>query len=283
MTEEQTPRLDLEAYLARIGLGHGAGLTPTLETLQALHVAHRTHIPFENLDILMGRPIALDLASLTKKLVHDRRGGYCFEHNLLFLAALEQLGFRAHLRLGRVRFGATQIRPRSHTVLAVAIGTRTFLADVGFGGPSSLGPIALADGAELVEGTTTYRLRREDGAWVFTVFEANAAPVDLYAFTEEAQYLCDLEVANHYTSTYPSSFFRQMLIAQAARPGGRTVLRGTDLEVHENGTVRKSKVESPEALFDVLAREFGLAFAPPARSALQKSWQALQQRRCDPT
>lgn len=267
MPDQETPRFDLEAYLARIGLAHEPGLSPTIETLQALHVAHRTHIPFENLDVLLGRPIALDLPSLTKKLVRDKRGGYCFEQNLLFLAALTELGFHARLRLGRVRWGAAQIRPRTHTVLAVAFDDRTWLADVGFGGPSARGPIRLAEGAEVVEEFTTYRIRREreEGAWVCTAYQKDAAPLDLYAFTEEAQYPVDLEVANHYTSTYPTSFFRQLLIAQIATPEGRIALRDTDLEFHEAGSVRKAKVETPEALLDVLAREFGLALPPGTR------------------
>lgn len=86
-----TEGLDLEAYRARIG--HTGGLEPTIETLTALHRAHVLSIPFENLDILLGRPIRVDLASVQAKLVGDRRGGYCFEHNLLFAANLEHLGF----------------------------------------------------------------------------------------------------------------------------------------------------------------------------------------------
>src|SRR5207344_183669 len=83
--------VDLDAYLARVGY-HGP-VEPRLEVLDALHLAHATTIPFENLDILLGRPIRLDLPSLQGKLVRDRRDGYCFEHNMLFAAALADVGF----------------------------------------------------------------------------------------------------------------------------------------------------------------------------------------------
>ena len=66
---------------------------PAGSALAGLHLAHATHIPFENLDVLLGRPIRLDLASLLAKLVAGGRGGYCFEHNLLFASVLQTLGF----------------------------------------------------------------------------------------------------------------------------------------------------------------------------------------------
>lgn len=109
--------LDLQAYLRRIG--YQGAVEPTRRVLEALHLAHATHIPFENLDILLGRPIALDLASLQSKLVARRRGGYCFEHNLLFAAVLREFGFEPTLLAARVRFRTTAVLPRTHMLLLV--------------------------------------------------------------------------------------------------------------------------------------------------------------------
>ena len=86
MTAAPAGTFDLDAYLRRID--YRGAREPTLPALQALHLAHATHIPFENLDILLGRSIRLDLASLQAKLVAGGRGGYCFEQNTLFTAAL---------------------------------------------------------------------------------------------------------------------------------------------------------------------------------------------------
>ena len=77
--------LDLDAYLERIG--YRGPVEPTRGVLDELHLGHVTRIPFENLDILLGLPIRLDLESLQRKLVQGRRGGYCFEHNTVFAAA----------------------------------------------------------------------------------------------------------------------------------------------------------------------------------------------------
>src|SRR5438552_14153171 len=99
---ENLARFDLDAYLRRIE--YGGELRPSAGALQALHAAHATHIPFENLDILLGRPILIDVGSVQNKLVTLRRGGYCFEQNLLFATAVEALGFAVTKLAARVRF-----------------------------------------------------------------------------------------------------------------------------------------------------------------------------------
>src|SRR5262249_54590872 len=135
------PPFDLDAYLRRIG--YAGERRPTAAVLQQLHLAHATHIPFENLDILLGRPIRLDLEGLQAKLVRGQRGGYCFEHNTLFAAALEQIGFRL-TRLGaRVRFRVTRLLPRVHMALKVDVEGEAWLADVGFGGEGLLLPVPM--------------------------------------------------------------------------------------------------------------------------------------------
>ena len=133
--------IDFKAYAARIN--YKGDFAPTLDTLRAVHLAHATHIPFENLDILLGRPIRLDIESITAKLIHGRRGGYCFEQNALFAAVLEAAGFGVKRLAARVRMGAAEVRPRSHMLLCVEAEGERWLADVGFGGEGLLLPVAL--------------------------------------------------------------------------------------------------------------------------------------------
>src|SRR2546422_1681671 len=126
MNVESDVTIDLDAYFTRIGY---AGVRrPTMETLRALHLAHATHISFENLDVLLGRPILLDLESLQAKLVRGRRGGYCFEQNALFAAVLERLGFTVTRLAARVRMGVTRVLPRTHMALAVEVDGGSWLA-----------------------------------------------------------------------------------------------------------------------------------------------------------
>jgi N-hydroxyarylamine O-acetyltransferase len=254
--------LDLDAYLARIGAR--APLAPSLEGLTVLHRAHCAAVPFENLDVLLGRPIALDLPALEAKLVRGRRGGYCFEQNTLFKAVLETLGYRVTSLAARVRVGATGIRPRTHMLLRVDLPEGPFVADVGFGGDGLVHPIPLAEGSETWVGRNGHRLRRECDLWVL---QGNAGGdwADLHAFTLEPHYPVDFEMGSHFTSTHPRSAFVLNLVVQRSWPERRVILRNRDLVVREDGTSTGTTIRDPEHLLEVLANVFGLTFPPGTR------------------
>lgn len=256
MTEET--RFDLEAYLRRIGFV--GDRVATLETLRLLQLAHLDAIPFENVDVLLHRPIRLDLDSLQAKLVGSRRGGYCFEHNTLFAVVLRRMGFAVATLEARVRPpGATHVLPRTHMTLRVDVCGAAFLADVGFGGDGPLEPVPL-DGAVSEQGTDAYRLLSEGRLWTLQM-RRGISWNDLYAFTLDEALPVDFEVANHYTSTWPGSPFTKTLTAQRSRPGERRVLR------HRTYTVRRGVVESVSEVTDadligLLADQFGIHLPP---------------------
>jgi N-hydroxyarylamine O-acetyltransferase len=263
-----TPELDVDRYLRRIGMaGHPALRTPSLASLTALHEAHVASIPFENLDVLLGRPVRLDLASVEAKLVAARRGGYCFEHNTLFMAVLENLGFEVTSLAARVRMGAAGLRPRTHMLLRVDLPDRQFLADVGFGGDGPLRPIPLDAAGEVQVGATSCRLRREGDLWVL---QGNMGGdwTDLYAFNLERHFPADYEMANHYTSTHPQSRFVRNLIVQRSQRDRRIVLLNRDLMVRAPGSATTaSTLKDPEELLQALETHFGLSFPPGTRFA----------------
>jgi len=217
-------RLDLEAYFARIGFpGPGA---PDVGTLEALCLRHAGAIPFENLDPLAGRAVDLELGALEAKLVKGGRGGYCFEHNLLFGAVLERLGLGVELREARVLRGVAegQVLPRTHGVLEVEAGGRGWLVDVGFGAEGLLGPVPL-DGTPVHRHGETWRLR-EDGR---LQADLGQGWVDLYELQPARVFAADWRMANHFTATHPDSRFRKTLTVQVAVPGARRALRGLTL------------------------------------------------------
>ena len=253
--------LDLDAYLARVG--YEGRVEPTREVLDAIHLAHATTIPFENLDILLGRPIRLDLASLQDKLVRDRRGGYCFEHNTLFAAVLEAVGFGV-TRLGaRVRFGARSVTARTHMALLVEADGQDRLADVGFGGGGVLRSMPIEPGPELDQFGWRFRLVDDDEIRVLQTHRPNGW-LDLYAFTFEPQYPIDAEMANHFTSTHPSSPFTRTLTAQLSGPERSLILRGRKL-IEETPTGETSSEVREDDLLQVLAERFMLSFPPGTR------------------
>lgn len=250
-------KLDLDAYLARIGVR--GPLAPTLDTLAALHRAHCATIPFENLDILLGRPIALDVAAVEAKLVAARRGGYCFEHNTLFQAALEALGFRVGALAARVRAGTADLRPRTHMLLRVDLPQGAFVADVGFGADGLVQPVPLAQDHETWVESVGHRLRREADVWVL---QGNLGGEwsALYAFTLEPHHAVDFVMANHFTSTYPGSPFVLNLTAQRARAERRVALRNRELVVRERGLATVTTLRDAAHRSEVLEAEFGLVF-----------------------
>jgi N-hydroxyarylamine O-acetyltransferase len=247
--------LDLDAYLARVG--YSGPRRADADTLRALHEAHVAAVPFENLDILLGRTISLGLPALEKKLVQDRRGGYCFEQNTLFRAALEAIGFTVTSLAARVRGGGL-LRPRTHMLLRVELAEGPMLADVGFGGDGLVHPLPFQAGPATWTEGAGYRLRREGKLWVLQGSYGEWA--DLYAFTLEPQYPVDFEMANHFTSTWPRSPFVQSLTAQRSWPGRRLILRNRDFAVREGGALRNEPVRDPDHLLELLERHFGLAF-----------------------
>lgn len=203
--EWEIGRLDLDAYLRRIG--HDGDTAPTAQTLAALHRAHLAAIPFENLDVVLGRGIAVDLESVQAKLVERRRGGYCYEHGVLFAAVLERLGFEVERMLARVG-GEELERPRAptHMTLRVATGGERWLADVGFGS-GLLRPLPFDEGGPHAQGGWTFALE-STGPRSWALRELRGGEwVTRYGFDEQRLHAADVVMANHFTSTFERSPF----------------------------------------------------------------------------
>jgi len=247
--------LDLEAYLARIGLSGQPGLAD-------VHRAHVTSIPFENLDPRRGIPVSLKPENLERKLVQQRRGGYCFEQNLLLKAALEAIGFRVEPMLARVRAGAPRgsQRPRTHLVLRVIGEDGDWHADAGFGRGTLLEPIPFGPGGPyeqsgwrfqvVQEGPELVLRGAEDGAWV-----------DLYAFVPEPVPEIDIETSNWFTCTHPRSPFVTGLIVSTQRPDGtRVTLSDWDGLSFKEETPAGASVRAldPGEVSELIATRFGL-------------------------
>ncbi len=246
---------DLNAYFNRIG--YAGARVPTADVLRAIHLAHATHVPFENIDVLRELPIRLDLESLQRKLVTDRRGGYCFEQNMLLAAALEAIGFRLKRLLARVKFRSQHTLPLTHMALDVEADGRHWLCDVGFGGHGLLEPIPFQEGSA-TQGIWDYHLKQADSRWWVLQAPLEEGMVDLYTLTREPYELIDFEPPNYYVWNYPTSIFRQHLIAQ--RPGldERHILVGRDYTVITAAGATSRAIESDPELLAILVERFGL-------------------------
>jgi N-hydroxyarylamine O-acetyltransferase len=255
--------IDLAAYFERIGFSGPARPAPTLDTLRALHLLHPQTIPFENLDVLIGRPVRLDLESVQRKLVESRRGGYCYEHNLLFRSVLQTLGFRVRSFAGRVLWGrdAPEMPARTHMLLLVDLDEGTFLTDVGFGGMTLSAPLALQTGLEQITPHGAFRLDDAGGEPPAYILQAlvNGAWTRVYRFDLDPQYDADYEMANYFVSAYPQSIFLHNLLAARLAPGKRFGLYNRRFSAHDEreGSDHR-ELESVADLRRVLENELGI-------------------------
>jgi N-hydroxyarylamine O-acetyltransferase len=249
---------DLDAYLDRIGLAGPLG--PTLETLHRITAAHVETIPFENLDVLLERPIHIGAEDLERKLVAERRGGYCFEQNGLLLEVLNQLGFDVRPLSARVRYQRPRdfTPPRTHVFLRVELDGTSWLADVGVGGNSMTGAIRLHEDGEQATSHEPRRILREGGLF-YNQVRFGEEWHDVYEFTLEEMPAIDRELANWYTSAHPQSHFRdQLIVARALPGGGRLSLLNRRRTERVDGVFTTRTVETPEELLDVLRTDFGI-------------------------
>ncbi len=246
-----TDAFDLDAYVRRIAY-HGPRAA-SLAVLTDLIACHSATIPFENIDVFLGRPIPIDAASVAAKLVDRGRGGYCFEQNTLLLAALTALGFRASPRLARVVRGMAPDAgtPRTHMVLSVDLADGIYLADVGFGNLTPTAPLSLARDDAQGTGHELFRVRSFGLEYLVQV-EIGDAWQTLYRVSPELPLPADLEVANWFTATNPVAPFVNNLIV--ARPGQaarhtlfntRVARRGMDgrSQIRALGSLEEYRVE----------------------------------------
>lgn len=256
--------LDLTAYFDRVNYRGPA--EPTLEVLQGLMTAHTQSIPFENLDPMMGVPVE-DLGSdaLLDKLVHRRRGGYCYEHNGLLGYVLGEVGYRVRRLAGRVVWMSAPDAPvpaQTHTALAVTFpGSHgSYLVDVGFGGQTLTSPIRFEIGN--VQQTTHEPYRLEDrGDGLVLQAELRGQWHSLYEFTTRTRPQIDLEMGSWYVSTNPASHFVTDLMATLVTDDARINLSGRHLAIHREGGTEKIVLEDAAAVVDALADRFGINIA----------------------
>jgi N-hydroxyarylamine O-acetyltransferase len=265
---------DLDLYLERIRLAE----RPQADAagLLALQRAHRLAIPFENLDVILGRGVGIDSDAVFAKLVTARRGGYCFEHNRLFLDALDALGFTARPLLARVWLGAEHVPPLTHAISLVTIAGQDWIADAGFGGSYSP-PMPLADGEEaLGPDGARFRLSRDPSyGWMLdrqgdpTTTDGRVSTADpelfagaQYSFELNTAYPADFALGNRWTSTAPGTRFTTLRLVSIVLPRGFASLNDRTYRRRNADNDMRAEITDPRVYRLRLSMMFGIDLTP---------------------
>jgi N-hydroxyarylamine O-acetyltransferase len=276
MQKQTTDAIDLDAYFQRIG--YIGERTPTLKTLQSIHQHHAEAIAFENLNSFLSQPVPLDLKSLQQKLIHEGRGGYCFEQNLLLRSVLIAVGFQVTNLAARVLWNLPEgtITPRSHMLLQVDIDGEKYIADVGFGGLTLTAPLSLAPDIEQSTPHEPFRLIATDHTYIMQAYIGQEWK-SLYRFELQEQQLPDYEVSNWYVSTHPNSLFVTTLIAARPDTDCRYTLRNNQLTTHYlDGRTERRVLSTVTELRTALEDVFRLKL--PALANLESALQQVVQQ-----
>jgi len=267
--------VDLDAYFARIG--YDGPRESTLETLRAITLKHPDAIPFENLDVLLGRGISIAPADIDAKLIGAGRGGYCYEQNGLLKRVLTALGFQVEGLMARVQWMQTEgapARPRSHMVLSVELDGETWLADSGFGGCVLTGPLRLFSNDIQDTPHGAFRIVDvEHGGVAERQVQANLSGkwAPLYQVAQGAWADIDYEQVNFYTYTHPSSHFTWSMTVGRTTPTARYALKNNRFTHRDvTGAVVEQRDLSVDALEATLRDVIGLPVEPDWKPVLEK-------------
>lgn len=242
-------------YLQRIK--YNGPLDLSQKTLESLHLAHLFAVPFENLDIHLNRPIVLDDERLFRKIVEDRRGGFCYELNSVFAQLLRSLGFNVTMLSGGVMSENGNFGPNfDHMTLMIEMKER-WLVDVGFGDSFRM-PVRLDERGEQKQGNDSYRIDSDGESLTYLRFLSGEWRPQ-YLFTLEPRELSDYEEMCRYHQTSPKSHFTRKRVCTLATPEGRITLSDRRLITTVGGERTERELTGEEEYQSVLRDHFGVA------------------------
>lgn len=258
LSDQEMASVDLAAYLKRVGLS--GALPPTQETLCAIISHHMASIPFEAIDVLLGRDISLDPKAIDDKMLYRQRGGYCFEHTSLLQRVLQTLGFSVENHLARVWVGRMPESPvpaATHASLKVVVDDALWLVDVGFGSFMPNAPLAWQPELSQQSAYGAYRLRKTMGGFMVESCHDHAWQA-LYEILDFPWEPIDYQVANYYVSCYPDSHFRSRLMVAVTTPEARYTLANNRLKIARVKGGIEERHLTVEEMIDTLGGRFGL-------------------------
>ena len=255
--EPMHDELPIGPYLARIG--YTGPVRPTVETLHALQSMHNESVPYENLDIMMGVPLSLEVPALYDKIVTRGRGGYCFELNGLFAWLLRRVGYGVTEHFARFLSEGPPLPKRRHRVLLVEAEGETYLCDVGIGGCVPTFPLRFEMYAEQPQRRDVYRIVPDETLGCVVEEKKHGEWQPLFSFTQERQFgAMDFLTTSWYCESHPDSVFRKANMVSMRTPTGRKTLDGRTFKVFDGDDVTVTEAADEAEFHVLLGQYFGI-------------------------
>ncbi len=256
---------DLDAYFDRIN--YSGSRDPTAETLKQIQWHHLLSCPFESIDVHLLGKIDLSPDILEKKIVHNRRGGYCFEHNHYLLHVLRALGFNATPILARSIWQkpADIVAPATHLLIKVDIDGVLWMFDVGYSNYGTPYPLEIETDKEQPTPLESRRIIKTDNGYIHQM-QLNEKWNDMFIFTLNESYPFDWEVGNYFIYTHPTSFCVASIMVSMPTEKCRHLLMNKVLTTRfPDGRAESYEIKSESAYFELLKSLFGLTFPEGTR------------------
>ena len=248
----------VEQYLKRIN--YYGGIAGNLENLIAIHRQHLLYIPYENLDLLNGIPLSLEADDLFRKIILNKRGGYCFELQGVFCCLLKSLGYQVTQYAGRFMDEPGVIQMRRHRVLVVDLGEKRYVCDIGVRSESSRCPLELTEGLVQTDGISEYRYHKDRFyGWVLMQKEKGKDWKPLLGFTEEEQIDDDYIMPSFYCEKHPQSTFNKFMKVSIFTADSDLTIVGNTFKVYQDAkVVERKELETTEEAVKLLKDIFGI-------------------------
>ncbi len=242
----------LEEYLEKLQIKKEE---PSLEYLQTLQKAHLAHFSFNNIAVLLGKEISLDISDIAQKIIHDGLGGYCFEHNKLFYEILKEMGFEVRFVVGKVQNSNKEIDvPKTHRITIVTFDAEEYLVDVGFGYVCPNNPLAIHSDKE----DGSYKITKLDEETFALKLLLTKGDLTLYKFNLHRYSEADCLMGNFYSSNYKCALFVNNFVLSLIQKDKTLSLRnGTYHKIYKDQE-KITKIETEEELFTTLQNDFSI-------------------------
>lgn len=246
----------IKKYLERIGITEDAQISE--EWLQKMIFQNLTHVPFENLDTIeKGIAPSLEDEDIYRKVVEERRGGWCFELNKVFMRLLQSIGYEAYPVAVRIIWMRPALTAPTHRATIVTMGDQFYYVDIGYGGPGPKGLVVLKEGVQVIGGVKFNVVNLHGNVWqIEREYEDVFSPMLHFELKEIPE--IDFNLPNFYCAKNENVIFSGRIVCNLMTEDGNIGFNDKVLTIKKGDEVTTTEYQTKDEILSVLKQYFGL-------------------------